>query len=129
MERYDDAWVRKMAAEEARKGGLVSRRFAECKNVFDVLEVLDEILWVVPKEETPSAPPPPEPKPTDTLAPSASSSRLSAKQLRQAISLGSQMASSNAQLMLAMKAKQLAELDRRRPRLVWDRDQIAPPQV
>ena len=31
--------------------------------------------------------------------------------------------------MLAMKAKQVAELDRRRPRLVYDRDRIAPRQV
>ena len=31
--------------------------------------------------------------------------------------------------MLAMKAKQVAELDRRQPRLMWDPDQIAPPQV
>ena len=63
MERYDDAWVRKMAAEEARKGGgLVSSRFAECKTLFDVIEVLDEILWVAPKAEKAS-----EPKPTATL--------------------------------------------------------------
>jgi hypothetical protein len=130
MERYDDAWVRKMAAEEARKGGgLVSSRFADCKDVLDVLEVLDEILWVLPKAERASAPPPPEPKPTATPAPSESSSRLSAKQLRQAISLGSQMASNEAQLMLAMKARQLAERDRRRPRLVYDLDRIEPRQA
>jgi hypothetical protein len=113
MERYDDAWVRKMAAEEARKGGgLVSSRFAECKTVFDVFEVLDEILWVPPKEQRASEP-----------------SKLTDKQMREAISLGSQMASNEAQLMLAMKARQLAENDRRRPRLVYDRDRIEPPQA
>ena len=112
MERHDDAWVRKMAAEEARKGGLVSRRFAECKNVFDVLEVLDEILWVVPKAERASEP-----------------SKLTDKQMRQAISLGSQMASNEAQLMLALKAKQVAELDRQRPRLVIDNTKIEPRQA
>jgi hypothetical protein len=113
MERYDDAWVRKMAAEEARKGGgLVSSRFAECKTVLDVIEVLDEILWVVPKEERASEP-----------------SKLTDKQMRQAISLGSQMASNEAQLMLALKAKQVAEHDRRRPRLVIDNTKIEPRQA
>jgi hypothetical protein len=60
-------------------------------------------------------------RPNTTLR-SASSSKLSARELRQAISLGSQMASSGALAMLAMKARQVAERDRRRPRLVWDRD-------
>jgi hypothetical protein len=129
MERHDDARFTRDLADAARGGGLVGRRFAECKDVFDVIEVLDEICWVLPKAERASAPPPPEPKPTDTLAPSASSSRLSAKQLRQAILLGSQMASSEVQLMLAMKAQQAAEHDRRRLRLVIDYSTITPRQA
>ena len=59
----------------------------------------------------------------------ASSSKLSAKQLRQAISLGVKMAEADALLMLKRKARQVAELDRRRLRLVCDRDRITPPQV
>jgi hypothetical protein len=58
-----------------------------------------------------------------------SQAKLSAKQLRQAIQLGTQLAESDALARLAAKARQLAEHDRRRPRLVWDRDQIAPRQA
>jgi hypothetical protein len=69
---------------------------------------------------------PPTPRP-----PARSETKLTDKQMRQAISLGAKMAEANALLMLAMKARQLAELDRRRRglRLVWDRDQIAPRQA
>ncbi|MGA8699649.1 MAG: hypothetical protein WB689_38660 [Xanthobacteraceae bacterium] len=159
MERYDDAWVKKLADDARRKGGLVTSRFEDCKTVFDVLEVLDEIMWVLPKEERakpklPARSPltadelrrlmPGVPDPAlaalvlraqliahpDHWRPrlvvnnpgvDASSSKLSAKQLRQAISLGAQMAKADALLMLARKARQVAEHDRRRPRLVWDR--------
>jgi hypothetical protein len=51
-----------------------------------------------------------------------SSAKLTAKQLRQAIELGTKLAEEEALFKLAMKAKQVAELDRQRPRLVWDRD-------
>jgi hypothetical protein len=51
-----------------------------------------------------------------------SSSKLSASDLRQAIKLGTKIAESEALFMSAMKARQVAELDRQRPRLVWDRD-------
>lgn len=90
-----------------------------------------ETLRRAEEERAKAKPPASSPKLTADENPrvDASSSKLSAKQLRQAISLGSQMASNEAQLMLALKAKQVAELDRRRPHLVWDRDQIAPPQV
>jgi hypothetical protein len=54
--------------------------------------------------------------------PRESSSKLTEKQLRQAIELGTQLAEEEALFKLAMKAKQVAELDRQRPRLVWDRD-------
>ena len=53
--------------------------------------------------------------------PNTPTADLSAKQLRQAISLGSQMAERDALLMLAMKARQVAAHDRRRPRLVYSR--------
>ena len=61
----------------------------------------------------------------------ASSSKLTAHQLREAIRLGVKMAEEAALFQLTMKAKQVAELDRQRRglRLVWDRDQIEPPQV
>jgi hypothetical protein len=59
----------------------------------------------------------------------ASSSKLTAKDLREAISLGTQMAESDAFARLAAKARQLAEHDRRRPRLVIDYTTIAPPQA
>jgi len=54
---------------------------------------------------------------------------LTAEELRQAIKLGVKLAEEEALFKLTMKAKQVAELDRRRPRLVWDRDQIAPRQA
>lgn len=44
---------------------------------------------------------------------------LTAKDLREAISLGVKMAEADARLMLERKARQVAELDRRRPRLAW----------
>ncbi|MGA8695433.1 MAG: hypothetical protein WB689_16660 [Xanthobacteraceae bacterium] len=105
MERHDDARFTRDLADAARGGGLVGRRFAECKDVFDVIEVLDEICWVLPKAERASEP-----------------SKLTDKQMREAISLGVKMAEADALLMLERKARQVAELDRRRPRLAWDRD-------
>jgi hypothetical protein len=48
--------------------------------------------------------------------------RKQADQLRQAIELGTQLAEEEALFKLTMKAKQVAELDRQRPRLVWDRE-------
>ena len=62
-------------------------------------------------------------------APPASSSKLTATDLREAIRLGVKLAEEEALFKLTMKAKQVAEHDRRRPRLVWDRDQIAPRQA
>ena len=60
---------------------------------------------------------PPTPRP-----PARSEAKLTAKDLREAISLGVKMAEADALLMLERKARQVAELDRRRPRLAWDRD-------
>jgi hypothetical protein len=111
MERYDDAWVRKMAAEEARKGGLVGSRFAECKTVFDVIEVLDEICWVLPKEERAKAKLP--------------ASKLTADELRRLIP----GAPDTALAALVLKAQLIAHPDHWRPRLVVDNTKIAPPQV
>jgi len=49
-------------------------------------------------------------------------SQLTEKDLRQTIKLGTQMAEEEALFMLAMKARQVSERDRQRPRLVWDRN-------
>jgi hypothetical protein len=50
------------------------------------------------------------------------SSKLTANELREAIRLGVKMAEHEALLKLTLKARQVAEHDWRRPRLVWDRD-------
>jgi hypothetical protein len=52
-----------------------------------------------------------------TKSPSAN---LTEKQLREAIRLGVKLAEEEALFKLTTKAKQVAELDRRRPRLVVD---------
>jgi hypothetical protein len=61
-------------------------------------------------------------KPNTATAPPRE--RDNEKFLREAIRLGTQWAEEDALRMLAMKAKQVRELDlnRRGPRLVWDRD-------
>jgi hypothetical protein len=51
MTRYDDAWVKELADDARRRGGLVTSRFEDCKTLLDVLEVLDEIMWILPPEE------------------------------------------------------------------------------
>ena len=53
MKRYDDAWVKELADDARRRGGLVTSRFEDCKTVLDVLEALDEIMYVgiLPPEE------------------------------------------------------------------------------
>ena len=58
--------------------------------------------------------------PVRTAAPA----KLTEKDLREAIKLGVRLAEEAALWKLTMKAKQVAELDRRRPRLVWDRDRL-----
>jgi hypothetical protein len=50
--------------------------------------------------------------------------KLSKTDLRQAIELGTRLAEEEALFKLAMKAKQVAELDRRRPRLVVDNTKL-----
>lgn len=60
-----------------------------------------------------------------------SEAKLTAEDLREAISLGVKLAEEEALFKLTMKAKQVAELDRRPRglRLVVDNTKIEPPQV
>jgi hypothetical protein len=71
-------------------------------------------------------------KPSTTPSPTAApphSPKLSREFLREAAALATRWAEEDALAMLAAKARQVAELDRRRPRLVWNRDQIKPAQA
>jgi hypothetical protein len=65
-----------------------------------------------------------------TASPPASSPKLTAEFLREASKLATEWAEADARLMLARKARQVAELDHRRGlRLVVDNTKIAPPQA
>ena len=96
------------------------RKREEWRRLVEAFEWLEDHCWVLPEKER-------APKPSKLRAPEPS--KLTDKQMRQAIQLGTKLAEEEALYMLAMKAKQVAELDRQRPRLVWDRDQIEPRQV
>ena len=113
MKRHDDRDFEKAKAELTRGGGLVSRRFEWCKNWHDIFEEWDEICWVLPKEERAKAKLP------------VSSPKLTADELRRLIP----GAPDAALAALVLRAQLIAHPDHWRPRLVWDRDQIAPRQA